>query len=208
MKKWFLSVIVCLFALTPLHAAEFELGVHYQLLKEPQPTQTGDQIEVLELFWYGCPHCYSLEPHIEKWLKNKPKNAEYVPLPAVLRDSWAIDARAFYTFEALGAVEPLHAAFFNAIHAQKRQFRTPQDLAEFAAEHGVDKKQFLDAYNSFAVDTKLRHAQSMVRKYETTGVPTIIVDGKYRATASMAGNQETLMRLVNFLVAKTAEERS
>lgn len=208
MKKWFFGVSAALIFLSQAYAAEFELGVHYQELTQPQPIQTGDEIEVLELFWYGCPHCFSLEPHIEKWLKNKPKNAEYVALPAVLRDSWAIHARAYFTFEALGELDKLHPAFYQAIHVQGRRFTSPEGLADFAAEQGIDKKVFLDTYNSFAVDTKLRHARTMAKRYETTGVPTIIVDGRYRATASMAGTQENLMRLVNFLVAKAAEERS
>lgn len=208
MKKWLFGIVTALFLISHGYAAEFELGVHYQELDEPQPIQTGEQIEVLELFWYGCPHCYALEPHLEKWLENKPKNAEYVPLPAILRESWTVHARAYYTFEALGVLDELHTAFFDAIHAQKRSFNTAESLADFAAEHGIDKGAYLNAYKSFGVDAKLRHARTMAQKYQATGVPTIIVDGKYRATASMAGNQENLMRLVNFLVAKAAEERS
>lgn len=189
------------------YAVEFAPGVHYFKLKQPQPVQTGDKVEVLELFWYGCPHCFDLEPHIEKWLKTKPANAEYVRLPAVLRRSWAFHARAFYTFEALNVVDRLHADFFDEIHKRKNRVNTTQQLESFVAQRGVEKEKFYDAYNSFTVDSKLRHAQLMSGRYEASGVPTFIVDGKYRATASSAGGLQALLELVTHLVEKAAGER-
>lgn len=189
-------------------AASFQPGVHYFELKQVQPVQTGDQVEVLELFWYGCPHCFDLEPYIEAWLQNKPEAAEYVRLPAIFRDSWALHARAYYTFEALGIVDQVHKDFFDEIHRRRSRIVSFDQLVNFAGRHGVDAKEFKDAFESFAVDSKLRHARNMTNRYEATGVPTIIVDGKYRATVSSAGGQQQLMELVNFLVAKAAEERS
>ncbi len=194
-------------ASAPLPASNFSPGVHYFELSEPQPVQTGDKIEVLELFWYGCPHCYDLEPVMEKWLKNKPKNVGYVRLPAVLRDSWAFHAQVFYTFEALDLLGTLHQAFFDEIHKRKNRVRNLAELTPFLETHGVAKQTFLDAFNSFAVDSKMRHASMMSRRYQATGVPTIVVAGKYRLTVSSAGGHSQLLELVNFLVSKAAGER-
>ncbi len=189
------------------HAANYTADIHYFKLPTPQPVQTGDQIEVLELFWYGCPHCYELEPTIEKWLTNKPKNAAYVRMPAILRDTWAFHARVYFTFEAMDMEDKLHASFFDELHKRKNRIRNKEQLIPFLEANGVPKDRFFDTYDSFAVDSKVRHSQLMSGKYATTGVPTMIVDGKYRATATSAGGHEKLMDLVNFLVTKAAKER-
>jgi protein dithiol oxidoreductase (disulfide-forming) len=208
MKNWIAGAAAALLMSTAV-AADYELGVHYEELRTPQPVQTGDQIEVVEIFWYGCPYCYSLEPHVHRWLENaKPDNADYVPMPAVLSEAWEIHARAFFAFELLGALDELHTRFFDAIHADRRRMRNAEEIAEFAAENGLEQQAFLDAYSSFAVDSKVRNAQVMAGRYQVTGVPTFIIDGRYKATASMAGSNEELMRVINYLVAKAADERS
>lgn len=211
MRKPFQLTCVALFwcaaMVTSSHAANFTADIHYFKLPAPQPVQTGDQIEVLELFWYGCPHCYKLEPVIEKWLTNKPKNAGYVRMPAILRDTWAFHARVFFTFEAMGLTDKLHANFFDELHKRKNRIRTKEQLIPFLKANGVPTDQFFDNYESFAVDSKVRHSRLMSDKYATTGVPTMVVDGKYRATATSAGGLQQLMDLVNFLVAKAANER-
>jgi len=211
---------LCLLALfliagSPAGAAELSTGVQYQELFQAQPVETGDKIEVRELFWYGCPHCYHLEPYLEKWLKTMPANAAFVRMPAVLPDnpnrvSWRPDARAYYTFEALGVVDRVHGALFKAIHAQKRKdlVTSPTALADFAAENGIDRQKFLDTYNSFGVDSKVRQAAAMFGRYEADGVPTIIIDGKYRTSPSMAGGHERVGEVMDFLIRKAAAERA
>lgn len=207
MKRMLIGLSLSLF-FANIFAAEYKEGAQYFRLKKAQPVQTGKQIEVRELFWYGCPHCYRLEPSIQKWLKNKPANADYIPMPAVLRETWVFDARAYYTFETLGILNKAHIEFFDEIHKRGKKLRTPDQLASFTSQFGIKKKEVIDAYNSFAVDTKLRHAKLMVRRYEANGVPTMIVDGKYRATATSAGGHDELMQLVNFLIKKSAAERT
>ncbi len=192
----------------PTLAANYTAGVHYFELSAPQPVQTGSQIEVLELFWYGCPHCYKLEPIIGEWVKTKPKNAEHVRLPAVLRDSWEFHARVYYTFEAMDLLDKLHTNFFDELHKRKNRIRSQKQLTPYLKAHGISEELFFDIFNSFAVDSKVRHAMLMSKNYEAGGVPTIIVDGKYRATASSAGGHEQLLELVNFLIAKAANERT
>ncbi len=202
--------IVSLFALMlsfTAAAAEFKEGVHYERVAVPQPVRTGEKIEVLELFWYKCPHCYSLEPSVHEWLQNKPEIAEYVPLPAVLSQGWTFHARAFYTFEALGMLEELHGAFFTAIHKERKRLTNKNDLAEWAATQGADANDVKQAFDSFAVDTKTRQARQASGKYGITGVPAIVVGGKYRTSVRMAGGEKQVFELVNFLVEKAQSER-
>ena len=206
MKKWWYCAFAFLITQTAW-SQEFKQGVEYELLAKPLAVQTGEQIEVRELFWYRCPHCYTLEPYIHDWLSRKPENADYVPFPAVLSQSWELQARAFFTFEALGALDKLHMPFFDAIHKENKNIRSPKDLAKWAATQGVEEQAVLDTYESFAVDTKTRQAALLTREYGITGVPAIIVDGKYRTSGSMAGGNERLFALIDHLVAKAAQER-
>lgn len=199
----------CLLLATPAFSQESEFveGGHYELLDEVQPVQTGDKIEVVEMFWYRCPHCFRLEPYLLQWLENKPENAELVPIPAILNDNWAFHARAYFTFEALGLTEQLHGPFFDAIHRDRKPFNTAEQLAEWAAQQGADGEAIVGTFNSFAVNNKLNFARIMTAKYGISGVPAIIVDGKYRTSVSMAGSHDTLLELINYLVEKAAAER-
>ena len=192
----------------PVTGQEYEQGINYFPLKIPQPVHTGDKIEVLELFWYRCPHCFELEPYLNKWQKSKPDFIEYVRLPAVLNRSWAFDARVFYTFVALGLVDSLHEAYFDAIHTDRKRIITVEQLADWVADKGQDPQQILDTFNSFGVDSLVAHAADMSGRYETDGVPTIIVDGKYRTKVSLAGGHNELIDLMNYLALRAQSERS
>lgn len=182
-------------------------GAQYELLQQFQPIQTGAKIEVVEMFWYRCPHCFRLKPYLLKWLESKPENAEYVPIPAILNDNWALHGRAFYTFEALGVIDPLHSKFFDAIHKYRKPFNTAEQIAVWAQDYGVDRQQFIDTFNSFAVNNKLNFARIMSRKYGLKSVPAIIIDGKFRTNVSMAGSHDELINVINFLIKKAAEQR-
>jgi len=207
MKKILFGLFIAAVLTQTAGAADYIQGKQYVVLDPAQPVDTGKKIEVRELFWYGCPHCYHLEPELNRWLKAMPSNTEFVRMPAVLRSSWAPHARAFYTFEALGVTAKLHDKLFDAIHKDGRHIDDLKGLADFAAENGVDRKLFTETYNSFGVDSEVRKAQVMGRNYQADGVPTIIVDGKYRTTASMAGSHPVLIKVINFLVKKAKAER-
>ena len=183
-------------------------GGHYELLSEVQPVQTGDKIEVVEMFWYMCPHCYRLEPFMMQWLQNKPENVEFVPIPAVLNEKWAFHARVYYTLEALGLDEQLHARVFEAIHRERRPLKTVEQVADWVAENGGDRQAIIDTFESFAVENKLNFASVMSRKYGISGVPSIIIDGRYRTSVSLAGSYEELLEVINYLVKLAAEERA
>ena len=165
-------------------------------------TQTGDKIEVLEFFWYGCPHCFAFEPSVQKWLKTKSDEVEFVRLPAVFRPSWKVHARTYYALEMMGILEELHTKIFSAMHNKKMKLDTLNSMSGFLQRQNVDKKKFLDAYNSFAVETKLRKAIKKLKDYNVRGVPAVAINGKYYVSASAAGSYQRLIDIINFLIKK------
>lgn len=189
-------------------AEPFIEGGHYELLDEVQPVQTGDKIEVVEMFWYRCPHCFQLEPFMVKWLKNIPENTQFVRTPAVLNRQWEFHAKAYYMFEALGVVDELHDKFYSAIHVGRLDIDSADELADWAAENGVNRQSVIDAFNSFAVESKFNFAKVMTRKYGLSGVPAVIVDGRYRTTVGHAGSQEEMIKVINFLIEKAVRIRA
>lgn len=202
-----LPAVLSMFLLLPAAAqAEPLEGVEYQRVA-PQPVETGAKIEVREFFWYGCPHCYSLEPFLEKWLKTMPKNARFVRTPAIFNEQWAIHARAYYAFEALGITGKMHSAVFHAMHSEKRQLLTADSLAGFVAEKGGDRTAFLNAYNSFGMQANINRATQLGQAYRLESVPTLIVDGKYITNANIAGGYDKIPAMLDFLVKKAAAER-
>jgi thiol:disulfide interchange protein DsbA len=205
-SKLFLIVLLGL-ASAPALATEWKEGVHYNEIPFPLTVETGDKIEVREFFWYGCPHCYHLEPTLVQWLKTKPKAAEFVRSPAILGSSWEIHALAYFTYEALGVVDKMHQATFDAIHEDKRVLRTPEDLADFAAKHGIDRKKFLRASKSFGVNLKMKRQLQLDRDAGIRSVPAIVIDGKYRTGEDLAGSRDNLVKLMNHLVSKAQKER-
>ena len=179
----------------------------YELINPAQPVQNPDKIEVIEFFWYGCPHCYSLEPALQAWLKKKPANVEFIHQPAVFSDVWGKHAKAYYTAEALGLNDKLHADFFDAIQNKKQKLLTEEDMAKFFVEHGVKDEDFRAAYGSFIVDTKFRQAESMAGRYGISGVPALIVNGKYKITASTAKSQENMLLVLDELIKQESKAK-
>ena len=191
---------LCLMAAGPARA--LDEGIDYQTLAMPQPTETGNKVEVLEFFWYGCPHCYQLEPGLEKWNATKPANVEFRRVPAILGPSWEPGARAYFAMEQLGVLERLHKPLLRAIHEEKKRLADANNYADWMAAQGVDRDEFMKAYNSFTVDMKVRKVQQMPTKYGIDGVPVLVVNGKYRASQSIAGSTERLFKVLDTLVAQ------
>ena len=205
MMRWVASLIAAMFISTTSWAESTPPmeGIDYQLVTPAQPTSTGDKIEVVELFWYGCPHCFQLEPLLNKWkAEGKPANAEFVRIPASLNPKWELHARAYYAAEVLGILDKSHEALFDAMHAQKKRMNTEEELAEFHAGFGVSASDFRNAMHSFAVETKVRRAKQLSERYGITGVPMLIVNGKYRTGATLTGSNEALLNVVNALIEK------
>lgn len=185
-------------------AADFKAGEHFA---EVSPgigqvaTGVADgQTEVVELFWYGCPHCYSFEPILEGWAKEKPENIVITRVPAVFNKRWAFHAQVFYTAEVLGVLDQVHLPLFDAIHKGRRQMATEDEIAELLERvAGVDRATFDQAFNSFAVDAKLRRAAQITRDAKLTGVPALMIGGTARTTASQAGGYEQMLELAEAL---------
>ena len=172
----------------------------YSLVTPPQPTETGDKIEVIEFFWYGCPHCYRFHPVIEQWRKTLPDDVEFRLMPGVLNPSWVNHARAYFAAEVLGVVDKLHDPLFNAIHKQKKRLVKIDDLADFAAEQGIDRQQFLSTMKSFAVETRLRRSQQLAQAYKINGVPSVAIAGKYMTSGSLAGSYPRVIQVMDELI--------
>lgn len=195
-----LMLSVGLLAAAPVRAADDGRG--YITLAAPQPTNDPSRIEVVELFSYACPHCHDFEPLLGKWAAAQPQDVVFIRIPAVFRPSWEPLARAYYAAEMLGVLDKTHAALFRAIHEQKQEFPDEDALAKFVAAQGVDEKAFRDAYNSFAVAAKLNRGKQLLQRYAISGVPSLVINGKYRTSANEAGGHEGMIAVTDKLVAQ------
>ena len=174
----------------------FQEGKDYVRLPTPVPTSVPDKPEVVELFWYGCPHCYDLEPVVREWLKHKPDNVVFVRIPASFGANWEPGARAYYAAEALGVLDKVHQPLFDAMHREKRKLASEDELAAFFAEHGVDQDAFRKAYKSFQTETQLRRGNQLAQRYGVRGVPAVIVNGQYDVRSPR------IFEVVDFLLAR------
>ena len=165
--------------------AQLTAGKDYVPVQPPQPTDSGGKIEVLEFFWYGCPHCNNLQPSLQAWLKRKPADVELKHVPAVFQDSWLPLTRAYYTIEAMGLVGKLHQEMFATLHRQRVQLRDANAIFDWAAAKGVDRKKFADTYNSFGVNGRTQRSVELTRKFDIPGTPALVIDGKYLTAPSM-----------------------
>ena len=206
-----LSLLALVWA--PLASAQainlWEEGKHYERINPAQPTTTGDKVEVVEVFSYACVHCANFDPHLEAWKKTMPANAELVLMPAAWNAPFALFARAYYTAQVLKAPAEAHQALFNALHRDRKPIRNLDDLGTFYKDFGIDPDTFVKTATSFAVETNLKRAMTMVPRYGVRGTPAMIVDGKDRFNVQSAGGSErAAMALLDFLIAKAAEERA
>ena len=185
-----LAAVLCLLALPA--AAQFVAGKDYHLLKQPQPTGSGKNVEVLEFFYYGCPHCRNLQGPLESWLKRKPADVEFRRQPTVFDDAQLPLTRLYYALEAMSLTDKLHQQVFDAIHGQNVRLNSTKVLFDWIAATGVDQRKFADTYNSFGITTRANNAKDVTRRYDISGTPAIVVDGRYLTAPSMIlkGNSE------------------
>ena len=180
----------------------------YELITPPQPTDTPDKIEVLEVFWYGCPHCFTFLANMEQYKAEKPDYVAVRHMPAIFRDSWVVHARAFYTAELLGVEDQIRRPLFEAIHLRKQPLDSKEELRKFFEKYGVTNDDFNKTYDSFAVQTLLRKSQVMQQRYGVRGTPTVIVNGKYRVSGSLAGSRENVIKVIEALVERERAEKT
>ena len=176
-------------------------GKHYVRLSQPLPTPAGGKIEVIEFFWYGCPHCNALESTLDAWQKKLPADVAFRRVPVAFRDEpYTTHQRIFYALEALGKVEAMHRKVFYAIHSDRQRLDKAPDIAAFMAKNGIDAPKFLEVFNSFSVQTKARQANQLAAAYKIDGVPAIGVQGRYFTSGSLAGTNEAALSVADFLI--------
>ena len=192
--------IVAGLAMAQAQQAPYKEGVHYVKLAAPATTQDADKTEVAELFWYGCGHCFSLEPIISEWKKTLPQDAYFRPVPAFFGGVWNTHGQLYYTLESMNKLEDTHQAVFQAIHNEKKRLATQEEIIEFLEPYGIDEKAFERAWSSMGVRAKMAQAERLSKAYRATGVPTLVVNGKYRIEAAMVGGFEEMLKVAEYLV--------
>lgn len=201
MKKLMAAAALTAMALfNPAMAAE--AGKHYQELRAPVPTAEPGKIEVVELFWFGCPHCYDLEPTIEPWVEQLPEDVNFVRVPAMFGGAWNTHGQLYLTLEAMGKAKELTPVVFKAYHQDGNKLADVEAMADLLAEHGVDRAEFSKTFNSFAVKSKVEKIKKLGMAYGATGVPSVIVNGKYRLDVGSAGGKQELLQVTDELIAK------
>lgn len=191
-----LSMGALLIALAALTSNRIE-AAGFENIDPPQNTSVDDKVEVLEYFWLGCPHCYALEPSMEKWEETKPDYIEFVREAPPLNPSWEAHSRGFYAAQLLGKEHEFVVAMFEAIHEKKKPMRDKKKIAELAGTLGMDEAKFLKTMDSFAVEGKLKRATDMAIKSGISSVPSIIINGKYRASSNISGGHEGIIETIN-----------
>ncbi|KPX27250.1 Thiol:disulfide interchange protein [Pseudomonas syringae pv. delphinii] len=195
-------VAASLFGMSAQAAEPIEAGKQYVELTSAVPVAVPGKIEVVELFWYGCPHCYAFEPTINPWVEKLPSDVNFVRIPAMFGGPWDAHGHLFITLDTMGVEHKVHAAVFEAIQKGGKRLTDKNDMADFVATQGVNKDDFLKTFDSFAVKGKIAQYKELAKKYEVTGVPTMIVNGKYRFDLGSAGGPEKTLQVADQLIDK------
>ncbi|WP_101758707.1 thiol:disulfide interchange protein DsbA/DsbL [Oceanicoccus sp. KOV_DT_Chl] len=200
-----LIVVALLVLLTPVMAVaqeQYVAGKNYIVLDQPVRTRDSSKVEVVELFWYGCSHCYAFEPLIKQWKKQQPADVDFWQSPAMWNGAMKTHAQMFFATETMGVRDKVHDAIFTAMNVERKRFANVAEIADFLADYDVDPQQFTKTFNSFSVNSQVKQADARARSYKISGTPEVVVNGKYRVSASLAGGQAEMLKVVDFLVNK------
>lgn len=181
---------------------QLEAGKQYVELSSAVPVSKPGKIEVVELFWYGCPHCFHFEPTINPWIEKLPSDVNFVRIPAMFGGVWDIHGQAFITLETMQVEHKVHQAVFEAIQNGGKKLATPEAFADFLATQGIDRDAFLNTYNSFGVKGQVANAKRLAMAYQISGVPSMVVNGKYRFDIGSSGGPEQTLQVADQLIAK------
>lgn len=202
MKKLLSALALSLLLPLTAFAQNYSDGHGYTTIKTPVRTSDPNKVEVVEVFWFGCPHCFHLEPETQAWKKTIPSYVDFKYMPAVFGRNWLNHAKAFYVAELLGVEDKIHEDLYNAIHVKGENLNTEDSLAAFFANYGVSEDDFHKQFNSFAVNSRLAQDDAKIRAYGVRGTPSLIVNGKYLVSADTAGGSDNIYNVVNYLIAK------
>jgi len=181
-------------------------NIEYRLI-DPQPVETGDRIEVIDFFWYGCPFCNELQPALEAWRTRKPADVVLRRIPAILNDSWKPHARIYYTLERLHETTRLHLQVYHGYHVDLLHMSKPDVMADWAVKHGIDRQRWLDAYYSRDVDEKVERAKELTKAYTVAGTPTLVVDGRYLTSGELAPSLQGMIPVLEDLIRLARRQR-
>ncbi len=202
-RRWLMASLIAL--LMPVAACadsgqQYREGEHYVRLDTPVRTSNPNKIEVTEVFWYGCSHCFHFEPMVHAWSEQQPDDVVFVQSPAMWNGVMKTHAQAFYTAKALGVLDKLHQPIFDAINLERNMLRSEDSLAELFAKHGVEESKFRKVFNSFSVKSQVAQADARARGYGISGTPEMVVNGKFRVSTRTAGGQGAMLKVVEHLV--------
>ena len=203
------AIVVAVFALPVANAVAetFVAGEHYKVLPVAVAPAEAGKVEVVEVFSYACIHCFSFDPLVEGWKAANPEDVRFERLPAIFSPDWAALAQVFYTAEVLGVLDEVHTPIFNGIHVNRVDLRNPSAAAQLLErEAGVDPNEFLEVSNSFSVRSRVQQANARGRAYRVTGVPAMVVAGKYLVDGRSAGSNNKMLEVVDFLIEKERAE--
>ncbi|MBT3827174.1 MAG: thiol:disulfide interchange protein DsbA/DsbL [Nitrosomonadales bacterium] len=207
MKK--LIILLSLFLSTVVFSVEPKFNDNFKQTKKEFNTSSPGKIEVLELFWYGCIHCYSMDPYLNKWANTLPDDVVFKRVPAIPRKSWVPGAKAYYALETLGLEGKLHEKLFDAIHKNKELDPNNENaIINWITLNGkLDAKEVKSAFNSFSIDSKLKKSYKIFKDAGATGVPTIIIDGNYMTSSTMAGGEQNAIDITNYIIKNIRNDR-
>ena len=211
-KRTFLSVAILSLTFSFLGSVnaqgpKIEEGFDYRILPVAQPLETKGKVEVIEFFWYGCPHCYDFEPELNAWLKRQPKDVTFRKVPVAFRDDFMPHSQLFYALESMGKGEAMNEKVMYAMHKENRRLMTENEIADWVASQGIDRNTFLASYRSFAVISKARAARQMADAYRIDGVPTIVMQGRYVTSPSIAGTKAKAIAVMDHLEQKIRKDK-
>jgi len=202
------SLVAALSSPAAMAQQTYEAGKHYEVLPQPVVTRDPSKIEVVEVFWYGCIHCFHFEPVMSAWRSKLPADVDFHGSPAMWNTSMKVHSQAYFTAEALGVLDKVHGPLFKAMNEEHKRLATMDEIAPIFTAAGVSKADFEDAFESFGVNNQVTLADSRARSYRVQGTPEIIVDGKYRVSAGMAGSQADMLKVADFLIAQERAARA
>jgi thiol:disulfide interchange protein DsbA len=187
--------------------SKIEEGFDYRILPVSQPLDTKNKVEVIEFFWYGCPHCYDFEPELKAWQQKQGKDVAFRKVPLAFRDELLPHSQLFYALEALGKADALNEKVMFAIHRENKKLLNENEIADWVSSQGVDRSAFLSSYRSFAVLAKSRAARQLADAYRIDGVPTMAIQGKYITSPSIAGTKAKAIGVMDYLVEKVRKDK-
>ena len=199
--------LLCLSGLVGAQSAKIEEGFDYRILPIAQPVETKGKVEVIEFFWYGCPHCYDFEPELSAWVKRQPKDVTFRRVPVAFRDDFMPHSQLFYALEAMGKGDALNEKVMYAMHKENKRLLTEPEIADWATSQGLDRNTFLATYRSFAVVSKARVAKQLTEAYRIDGVPTIVMQGRYVTSPSIAGTKAKAIAVMDYLEEKIRKDK-